>query len=45
VLWGFFWHGFSDLKAKVCSRVHGNLTKAEWETVAPGLSYSTTCPG
>ena len=32
------------LKAKVCGLVHGNLTKAEWETVAPGLPYSTTCP-
>ena len=35
---------FAALKAKVCGLVHGNLTKAEWETVAPGLPYSTTCP-
>ncbi len=44
VLWDFFWHDLSDLKAKVCGLVHGNLTKAEWETLAPGLPYSTTCP-
>ena len=44
VLWDIFWHDLSDLKAKVCGLVHGNLTKAEWETLAPGLPYSTTCP-
>jgi WD40 repeat protein len=36
--------GLSDLKAKVCGLVHGNLTKAEWKSVAPGVPYSTTCP-
>jgi WD40 repeat protein len=45
VLWDVFWRRFSDLKAKVCALVHGNLTKAEWDTLAPGLPYSTTCPG
>ena len=44
VLWDIFWNSFADLKAKVCGLVHGNLTSAEWETVAPGLPYSTTCP-
>jgi WD40 repeat protein/class 3 adenylate cyclase len=44
MLWDFFWHDFSDLKARVCGLVRGNLTRAEWETLAPGLPYSTTCP-
>ena len=44
VLWDIFWDDFEDLKAKVCGLVHGNLTKAEWEKLAPGLPYSTTCP-
>ena len=44
VLWDIFWHDSSALKAKVCGLVHGNLTEAEWETLAPGLPYSTTCP-
>ena len=44
LLWDIFWHDLSALKAKVCGVVHGNLTRAEWETVAPGLPYSTTCP-
>ena len=44
VLWDIFWTSFADLKAKVCGLVHGNFTEAEWETVAPGLPYSTTCP-
>ncbi len=35
---------FADLKAKVCDRAHGNFAEAEWETVAPGLPYGTTCP-
>ena len=44
VLWDFFWHGVPALKTKVCGLVHGNLTKAEWEALAPGFSRSTTCP-
>ena len=44
VLWDIFWDGLSDLKAKVCGLVHGNLTRAEWKSVAPGLPYTTTCP-
>ena len=44
VLWDIFCNDFDDLRARVCSLVHGNLTEAEWETVAPGLHYRTTCP-
>jgi WD40 repeat protein len=44
VLWDFFWHGVPALKTKVCGFVRGNLTKAEFEALAPGFSYSTTCP-
>jgi hypothetical protein len=50
VLWDIFWDGasgeesFPNLKDKVCGLIHGNLTKAEWETLFPGLHYSTTCP-
>ena len=44
LLWDIFWTSFADLKAKVCKVVRGNLIQAEWETVAPGLPYSTTCP-
>jgi WD40 repeat protein len=44
ILWNFLGQRLSELKAKVCGLVHGNLTKTEWRSVAPGLSYSTTCP-
>ena len=44
-LWeGIPWHGGDDLKAQVCSLVSGNITKAEWDVLAPGLAYRTTCP-
>ena len=45
-LWeGIAWHGLADLKTRVCSLVVGNVTKSEWETLAPGLPYRKTCPG
>ena len=45
-LWkGILWHDGDDLKAQVCGLVVGNLTKAEWDRLAPGLSHGTTCPG
>jgi WD40 repeat protein len=44
-LWeGILWHDGKDLKAQVCRLVVGNLTRSEWDTYAPGLSYRTTCP-
>ena len=43
-LWDTFWTTFADLRAKVCDRAHGNFAEDEWETVVPGLPYSTTCP-
>src|SRR5207247_210853 len=44
-LWdGIFWRNFDELKAQVCSLVVGNLTKAEWQELAPRLAYRTTCP-
>ena len=45
VLWDIFWDSLSGLKAMVCGLVHGNLTKSEWDALAPGLEYHTTCPG
>ena len=45
LLWeGILWRDFADLKVLVCDLVVGNLTRAEWDALAPGLAYSTTCP-
>jgi WD40 repeat protein len=41
---GILWHDLADLKRQVCSLVVGNLPKGEWQRVAPGLPYHTTCP-
>jgi WD40 repeat protein len=41
---GILWHDLADLRRQVCSLVVGNLPKAEWQRVAPGLPYHTTCP-
>ena len=41
---GILWRDLADLKQQVCSLVVGNLPKAEWQRVAPGLPYHTTCP-
>lgn len=44
-LWeGILWRDLPHLKTLVCNLVVGNLTKAEWDALAPGLEYSTTCP-
>ena len=44
-LWkGVLWRDFADLKQQVCSLVVGNLTKDEWQQVAAGIPYHTTCP-
>jgi WD40 repeat protein len=45
VFWdGILWRDFADLKTLVCDLVVGNLSRAEWDALAPGLAYSTTCP-
>ena len=44
-LWrDILWHDRKDLIDRVCGLVSGNLTKAEWDTLVPGLAYRTTCP-
>jgi WD40 repeat protein len=44
-LWeGIFWRDFDELKQQVCSLVAGNLTRDEWEELAPGLAYRSSCP-
>jgi len=44
-LWeGILWTDFEDLKRMVCGLVVGNLTKDEWQELAPGLAYHTICP-
>jgi WD40 repeat protein len=43
-LWkGLLWRDDADLRAQVCGLVLGDLTRAEWAAVAPGLSYRKTC--
>jgi WD40 repeat protein len=45
LLWDdVLWDGRDDLMQKVCDLVYGNLTRAEWDAVAAGLAYRTTCP-
>ncbi|HEV8251202.1 MAG TPA: hypothetical protein VGQ15_14630 [Gaiellaceae bacterium] len=38
------WTYRKDLAEQVCGLVSGNLTKAQWDTLAPGLAYSRTSP-
>lgn len=40
---GILWRDLDDLRARVCSLVWGNLTRAEWATYAPGLPAHATC--
>jgi WD40 repeat protein len=40
---GILWRDADDLRARVCSLVWGNLTRAEWATYAPGLPMHATC--
>jgi WD40 repeat protein len=43
-LWeGILWRDRADLEAQVCHLVGGNLTRAEWVVLAPGLAYHTSC--
>ena len=40
---GVLWRDGNDLTDQVCGLVSGNLTKAEWDALAPGLAYRKTC--
>jgi WD40 repeat protein len=43
-LWkGILWHDLADLRAQVCALAIGDLTKAEWTAIAPGLPRHATC--
>jgi WD40 repeat protein len=45
-LWqGFLWSSYQEVRDEVCNLVVGRLSASEWAAVAPGLAYSTTCPG
>jgi WD40 repeat protein len=44
-LWeGVLWRDRADLETQVCGLVGGNLTKAEWDLLAPGVAYRRSCP-
>ena len=43
-LWdGIFWRDPADLRTRVCSLALGDLTRAEWAAVAPGIAYRKVC--
>jgi WD40 repeat protein len=43
-LWeGILWRNLADLRMQVCSLVAGDLTRAEWASVAPGIAYRRAC--
>ena len=43
-LWqGLLWSDLGDLRATVCRRVVGDLTRSEWQELVPGLAYRTSC--
>jgi WD40 repeat protein len=39
------WQTFDELRDQVCGLVFGNLTRSEWDELAPGVAYRTTCAG
>ncbi len=41
---GLFWHDRAGLIARVCGLVAGPVTKADWNSLAPGLPYRAPCP-
>jgi WD40 repeat protein len=46
VLWeDILWHDEDELRRQVCTLVVGNLSKVEWDALAPGLTYQTACAG
>ena len=43
-LWkGILWSDLADLHSQVCSLVWGDLTRAEWAKLVPGLKYRRAC--
>ena len=45
VLWDdVLWSNYDQLERRVCGLVIGNLTRAEWRDIVPGLAYRTPCP-
>ena len=45
-LWqGLLWSDLGDLRALVCRRVVGDLTRNEWHELVPGLAYRSPCTG
>ena len=43
-LWeGILWRNLADLQTQVCSLVAGDLTRAEWTSIAPGIAYRRSC--
>ncbi len=43
-LWkGILWRDLADLEGQICGLAIGDLTKAEWTAIAPGLDYPTIC--
>ncbi len=45
-LWqGLLWADLGDLRALVCRRVVGDLTRNEWHELVPGLAYRSSCGG
>jgi WD40 repeat protein len=45
-LWnGILWRNTADLQYKVCKLAVANLTKVEWQVLAPGIAYRKPCPG
>jgi len=43
-LWeGILWRDLAHLRAQICGLVGGDLTRAEWTAIAPGLDYPTIC--
>ena len=40
---GILWRDLAGLEAQVCDLVVGNLTRAEWQELVPGLAYRETC--
>ena len=40
---GILWRDPGDLRDRVCSLAVGNLTRAEWRAIAPGVPYRRAC--
>jgi WD40 repeat protein len=43
-LWtNILWHDAAGLRQQVCKLVTGDLTRAQWAQLVPGVAYHTTC--